>query len=334
MQKRHPQRVAKPAAARGSRRDAPAGRSGTKGSTKKPAQKKKPGANLADPRTGRMHVLPKTVEGFDPLGHRPVMHDRDDGAPTVAADVDDDGKERLQKALARAGVASRRAAEQMIVEGRVKVNDVVVKELGSKIDPSTDKVTVDGRFIRIVPSQASEKVYFLLNKPLGFLTTTKDDRGRRTVMDLVVGASQARIYPVGRLDYDAEGALLLTNDGELANLLTHPRYHVPKTYMAKVKGAPAEDKLDKLRRGIYLEDGPTKPAHIEVVSQAKVNTWVEITVTEGRNRLIKRMFWRIEHPVLKLVRTKFGALDTEGLKLGEYRPLTRLELQALRAILQ
>ncbi len=239
-------------------------------------------------------------------------------------------EERLQKALARAGVASRRAAEQMIVAGRVRVNEKVVTELGTKIDPGKDDVRVDGRRIQVTSPDKQEKVYFLLNKPAGFLTTTKDDRGRKTVMDLVIGASQARIYPVGRLDFDAEGALLLTNDGELANLLTHPRYHVPKTYLAKVKGSPSEDKLDKLRRGIYLEDGPTKPAHIEVVEKAKVNTWVEITVTEGRNRLIKRMFWRIQHPVLKLVRTRFGALDTEKLRLGDYRELSKKEMQELR----
>ncbi|HEY4222402.1 MAG TPA: pseudouridine synthase [Myxococcota bacterium] len=241
-----------------------------------------------------------------------------------------DASERLQKALARAGVASRRAAEQMIVAGRVRVNDKVVTELGTKIDPAKDDVRVDGRKVPVTSPDKQERVYFLLNKPAGFLTTTKDDRGRKTVMDLVVGASQARIYPVGRLDFDAEGALLLTNDGELANLLTHPRYHVPKTYLAKVKGVPPEDQLNKLRKGIYLEDGPTKPAHIEVVDKAKVNTWVEITVTEGRNRLIKRMFWRIKHPVLKLVRIRFGALDTDGLRLGEYRELSKKELKDLR----
>ena len=197
--------------------------------------------------------------------------------------------------------------------------------------PLTTKVSrVDGRRVSIASPDRQEFVYFLLNKPTGFLTTTRDDRGRRTVMDLVVGASQARIYPVGRLDFDAEGALLLTNDGELANMLTHPRYHVPKTYDAKVKGIPSEEKLNKLRKGIYLEDGPTQPAHVEVIKRAKVNTWIEITVTEGRNRLIKRMFWRIQHPVLKLVRTRFGALGTDGLEVGEYRELSKKELASLR----
>ena len=206
-------------------------------------------------------------------------------------------EERLQKTLARAGVASRRAAEQLIIAGRVRVNDAVIKALGTKVNPEKDEVRVDGRRVQVTSPQAQEKVYFLLNKPPAVLTTTKDDRGRRTVMDLVVGASLARIYPVGRLDYDAEGALLLTNDGELANLLTHPRYHVPKTYMAKV------------------------------------NTWVEITVTEGRNRLIKRMFWRIQHPVLKLVRTRFGSLTTDGLRPGDYRSLSSKELVELRSFI-
>ncbi len=239
-------------------------------------------------------------------------------------------EERLQKALARAGVASRRAAEAMIAAGRVRVNGKVITAMGTKVDPGKDDVRVDGRHIATTAPDQQEKVYFVLNKPPGFLTTTKDDRGRKTVMDLVVGASQARIYPVGRLDFDAEGVLLLTNDGELANLLTHPRYHVPKTYLAKVKGVPSEEKLNKLRKGIYLEDGPTKPAHVEIEEKMKANTWVEITVTEGRNRLIKRMFWRIQHPVLKLVRTRFGALDREGLRLGEYREISKKELVQLR----
>lgn len=242
-------------------------------------------------------------------------------------------QERLHKALARAGVASRRAAEQMIAEGRVRVNGQRVERPGVKIDPERDTVTVDGRPVRLVSEAKQEKVYFLLYKPAGTLTTTADDRGRKTVMDLVAKGG-ARIYPVGRLDYDAEGALLLTNDGALAHQLTHPRFAVPKTYLAKVKGRPPEDKLDKLRRGIYLEDGPTRAAHVEVVEQAERNTWVEITVTEGRNRLVKRMFWRIKHPVIKLVRTQFGPLTLEGLRPGAFRPLTKKEVAALRAMVR
>lgn len=242
--------------------------------------------------------------------------------------------ERLHKALARAGVASRRAAEQMIEEGRVRVNGKVVDRLGAKVDLEKDKVSVDGRPVSLVTEDRQERVYFLLNKPPNVLTTTRDDRGRRTVLDLVAGASSGRIYPVGRLDFDAEGALLLTNDGELAHQLTHPRFSVPKTYLAKVKGRPSDDKLEKLRRGIYLEDGPTKAAHAEIVGEAKKNTWVEITVTEGRNRLVKRMFWRIGHPVMKLVRVQFGTLGLEGLRPGDYRSLTKREVQQLRSMVR
>lgn len=242
--------------------------------------------------------------------------------------------ERLHKVLARSGVASRRASERMILEGRVKLNGRVVEQLGTKVDPDADVVTVDGRRVRLVDAEDQEKVYFLLNKPPNVLTTTRDDRGRKTVMDLVKGASDGRIYPVGRLDFDAEGALLLTNDGELANLLTHPRYHVPKTYLAKVKGLPSEPKLDKLRRGIYLEDGPTKPAHVEVAQRAKVNTWVEIIITEGRNRQVKRMFWRIRHPVMKLVRVAFAGISVDDLAPGEFRTLSRKELAHLRSLVR
>jgi 23S rRNA pseudouridine2605 synthase len=243
-------------------------------------------------------------------------------------------KERLHKALARAGVASRRAAEEMIREGRVRVNGQKVDRMGLQVDTVNDQIHVDGRRVKLTSEIDQEKIHLLLNKPPGFLTTTRDDRGRKTVLDLVLAATDARIYPVGRLDFDAEGALLLTNDGALAHQLTHPKFHVPKTYWAKVKGRPADSSLDKLRRGIYLEDGPTRAAHVEIVEEAKRNTWVEITVTEGRNRLIKRMFWRIRHPVLKLVRTHFGNLTTQGLKVGDHRMVTKKELNALRAMVR
>ncbi len=318
--KKPPAKATKPAAKK--RPATPAKRPAAKRPAAKGPATKRPAASSAPNTAPQQHDVVTELPAWSPLGAaEPAVALRPGREPRT---------ERLQKALARAGVASRRAAEVMIAEGRVRVNDKVITTLGTKIDPVRDQVRVDGRQIGVTSPELQQKVYFLLNKPTGFLTTTKDDRGRKTVMDLVVGASEARIYPVGRLDFDAEGALLLTNDGELANLLTHPRYHVPKTYQCKVKGVPPQDKLDKLRRGIYLEDGPTKPAHIEVISNVKKNTWVEITVTEGRNRLIKRMFWRIEHPVLKLVRTRFGALDTEGLEVGEYRELSHKELKSLR----
>ncbi|MFZ9890068.1 MAG: pseudouridine synthase [Myxococcota bacterium] len=243
-------------------------------------------------------------------------------------------EERLHKALARAGVASRRAAERMIAEGRVRVNGQQVTELGTAFDPARDEVFVDGKRIRVSSEADQEKVYLLLHKPPGTLTTTRDDRGRKTVLDLVAGAGNTRIYPVGRLDYDAEGALLLTNDGALAHQLMHPKFHVPKTYMAKVKGRPKEESLERLRRGIYLEDGPTRAAHVEIIEEVQRNTWVEITITEGRNRLVKRMFWRIRHPVMKLLRTRFGNLTVDGLRPGDYRVLTKKELQGLKSMVR
>ena len=241
-------------------------------------------------------------------------------------------KIRLQKALAEAGFCSRREAERLIEEGRVLLNGKPLTQQGMKIDPLTDKVKVDGKAVRLYAPGDHTKVYFLLNKPGNVLTTTKDDRGRQTVIDLMRGAEDTRIFPVGRLDFDAEGALLMTNDGTLANQLTHPKHHVPKTYMAKVKGVPPEEKLDKLRRGIYLEDGPTQPAHVETVNKVNKNTWVEIIITEGRNRQVKRMFWRIKHPVIKLVRTHFGNLNIDGLRPGQFRELSKKELAQLRAL--
>ena len=243
-------------------------------------------------------------------------------------------EERLHKVLARAGIASRRHVEQMMTAGRIKVNGRTVKELGAQIDPDKDHVFVDGRRVKIAADQVGERVYFLLNKPIKVLSTAKDEQGRKTVLDVVVGASEGRIYPVGRLDYDAEGALLLTNDGELTNLLIHPKHKVPKTYMVKVKGVPTDEQLAKLRRGIYLEDGPTGPCQIEVIKKAKVNTWVQVILTQGKNRQIKRMFWRIGHPVQRLVRTHFAGISTEGLEIGKYRALTKRELAYLQQVAQ
>lgn len=239
-------------------------------------------------------------------------------------------QERIHKCLARAGVASRRAVEQMIREGRVRLNNKPLTELGTLVDSEKDIVQVNGKRVSITNDVISERVYFLMNKPAGVLSSVKDDRDRLTVTKLLKGIGEARIYPVGRLDYDAEGALLLTNDGDLTHQLLHPKKHVPKTYMVKVKGEPTEENLDKLRRGIYLEDGPTGPSKITIIKKAKVNTWVEVILTEGKNRQIKRMFWRIENPVLKLVRTYFAGIGIEGLKPGEFRQLTKRELVSLR----
>ena len=242
--------------------------------------------------------------------------------------------ERLHKALARAGVASRRQVEKIIEEGRVRVNKTRVEQQGMLIDPDKDEVYVDGKRVYTASDELTERVYFLLYKPAGVLSTSKDTAGRKTVLDLVLGAGEGRIYPVGRLDYDAEGALLMTNDGELTNQLIHPKYHVKKIYEVKVKGTPSEEGLAKLRRGIYLEDGPTGPCEIEFIRKAKVNTWLRVILIQGKNRQIKRMFWRIENPVQKIVRTHFAGISIEGLAPGEFRPLSKRELVALKALVK
>jgi pseudouridine synthase len=240
------------------------------------------------------------------------------------------GIERLNKALARAGVASRRHVDELIRAGKVKLNGEVVVQLGVKVDPHVDRVQVHGHRVPLLAAEAQVKLYFLLNKPAGVLTTVKDDRGRRTVMDLVAGATEGRIYPVGRLDYDAEGALLLTNDGDLAAKLMSPKQGVAKVYQVKVKGDPPDDKLDILRRGVRLEDGVTRPCSIEVFRKARVNTWLEVTLTEGKNRQLKRMFWRIRHPVLKIVRVAYGPVTLKDVEPGQFRELSRTEVEKLK----
>lgn len=239
-------------------------------------------------------------------------------------------QERLHKALARAGVASRRQVEKMIEQGLIRVNNKRIQEQGVIVDTETDQVFVEGKRINIAMDELSERVYFLLNKPAGVLSSTRDTGDRKTVVDLIKGIGGTRIYPVGRLDYDAEGALLLTNDGELTNQLIHPKFHIEKVYEVKVKGTPTEEQINKLCRGIYLEDGPTGPCEIEFLKKAKVNTWVKVVLTQGKNRQIKRMFWRIEHPVQKIIRTHFAGISLGNLSPGEFRPLTKHELTALK----
>ena len=233
-------------------------------------------------------------------------------------------EERLQKIISQAGLASRRAAEKIILDGRVQVDGKVIQELGRKFDPLQHKIIVDGR-----PLQAPEHhVYFLLNKPKGYLSTAKDDRGRRTVLDLIP-ESGARIYPVGRLDNNTEGLLLLTNDGALMNGLLHPKYEVQKTYMARIAGQPSEAVLDKLRQGIQLEDGWTAPAVVQLLQQGDGESQVSITIHEGRNRQVRRMFAAIHCDVKALKRIAFAGLDLSGVKRGQHRPLTAKEVTAL-----
>lgn len=234
---------------------------------------------------------------------------------------------RLQKAIADSGLASRRKAETLIAEGRVTVNGQVVREQGSKIDPERDHVKVDGRHLKPAPPQ----VFIMLNKPKGYVSSLSDPEGRPTVTDLLAGVG-VRVFPVGRLDYDSEGLMLLTNQGTLAQTLLHPRYHVPKTYLIKVKGVLDEGQIAELQRGVELEDGLTKPAVVRKVRKAEENSWLEVTIHEGRNHQVKRMLDYVRHPVIKLTRVRFGPLTLGSLALGQFRYLTDREANALRAV--
>ncbi|MFO0774018.1 MAG: pseudouridine synthase [Nitrospiraceae bacterium] len=236
---------------------------------------------------------------------------------------------RLQKVIADSGLASRRKAEQLIAQHRVTVNGAVVSELGTKIDPAKDHVKVDGRHIKPAPPH----VYVMLNKPKGFVSTMHDPEGRVTIADLLDGV-KVRVFPVGRLDFDSEGLVLLTNHGELAQALLHPRFHVPKTYLVKVKGVLTDEEIRQLERGVRLDDGVTSPAVVKKVRKAEANSWIEITIHEGRKHQVKRMFEAVRHFVLKLVRVRMGPLTLSNVPLGQYRYLTDREANALRDVLR
>lgn len=232
--------------------------------------------------------------------------------------------ERLQKVIAHAGIASRRKAEELILQGKVTVNGEVVKQLGTKVGPN-DVVEVNG-----IKVEKEAPVYFLFYKPKGVVTTVKDDKNRKTVLDFFPEVTE-RIYPVGRLDYDTSGILLMTNDGEFANLLTHPKYEIEKTYIAKVKGIPTREHLKQLQKGIRLDDGLTAPAKVKFLSanKRKNTAIIELTIHEGRNRQVRRMFEKIGYPVMKLKRERYAFLDLTGLNAGEWRPLTPHEVKQL-----
>lgn len=234
--------------------------------------------------------------------------------------------ERLQKYLSSCGVASRRKSEELILKGHVKVNDEIVSELGFKISEK-DKVYVDDVLIK-----RSDKLYYLLYKPEKVICSVHDEKGRTTVIDLI--DTQEKIFPVGRLDYDTSGLLLLTNDGELSNKLTHPSGHVPKTYSVKAEGIVTMDELRQLEKGIILDGVKTKKARAKIVRADKKNnkTYIELTITEGRNHQVKNMFDYINHRVLKLKRISYSFLNLSGLSIGEYRALSIKEVRQLYGI--
>ncbi|HTF99282.1 MAG TPA: pseudouridine synthase [Nitrospirota bacterium] len=235
-------------------------------------------------------------------------------------------EERLQKIISAAGITSRRAAEQLILEGRVRVNGKVVVELGTRADAAKDHIKVDGKLIN--PRQP--RTYIMLNKPAGYVTTLSDPEGRPTVLELLKGL-KIRVYPVGRLDYNTEGLLLLTNDGDFAHRITHPRHELPKTYRVKVKGVLEDRQITELEEGIYLDDGRTAPAKLRKLGKEEVNSWLEITIHEGRKRQVRRMFDRVGHSVIKLKRVKVGPLMLGDLGEGVYRHLTAEEIEAFKS---
>lgn len=239
---------------------------------------------------------------------------------------------RLQRILAQAGIASRRKAEELIREGRVRVNGRVVTALGTKADPERDSIKVDGKLLR----RPEAKAYFLLHKPPGYLSSLKDEEGkrRRLVTDLIP-KGRLRLFPVGRLDFDAEGALLLTNDGELAYRLTHARFGVPKTYEVKVRGVPGEEAIERLRSGTWAkgrEKSTPAPARARLLRVTEKNSWLLITLTEGKTHQVKRMCEAIGHPALRLKRVRFGHLSLRGLSPGSYRALAPEEVRRLKAL--
>jgi 23S rRNA pseudouridine2605 synthase len=234
---------------------------------------------------------------------------------------------RLQKYLARSGVASRRASEGIITAGRVSVNGHVVRELGTKVIPGVDVVKLDGEAL----SLPSERVVIMLDKPAGILSAMSDSHGAHCVSELIPTDTYAGLFPVGRLDKDTTGLLLFTNDGELGNALIHPRHHIPKTYLVQVAGTLEDSALERLRGGVMLEDGITQPAEVEVREQDRRTTLLEITIYEGRNRQVRRMCAAVGHPVKTLRRVAMGPLLLSGLEQGQWRLLSEREQGALLA---
>lgn len=234
-------------------------------------------------------------------------------------------KERLQKFLAQAGVASRRKAETLIAAGRIRVNGRRVTTPGTKVDSYRDRVELDGRLVR-----RERLVYWLMNKPQGLVSTVSDPQDRPTVLSMLPQVKE-RIFPVGRLDIQTEGALLLTNDGELTNALLHPSKSVKKVYRARLRGQVLDETLEVLRKGVPLEEGVTAPARVRVTTRTSSATWVEISIHEGRNRQVRRMAEAVGHPVLRLIRVLFADLSVHDMKIGTVRELSKKEVANLRS---
>jgi 23S rRNA pseudouridine2605 synthase len=233
-------------------------------------------------------------------------------------------EQRLQKIIAEMGIASRRKAEELITEGRVTVNGKTAV-IGMKADLSADHIKVDGKLL----VNPEKKVYFIFNKPAGVVTSLSDPEGRPTVNDFLRGIKQ-RVFPVGRLDYDSEGMLILTNDGEFTHAVLHPSRKIPKTYLVKIKGALEEEEIIKLRSGIRLDRSVTAPAKVKRLRKAEHNSWIEMTITEGKKRQIRRMLDRVGHPVMRLMRIRIGGLEMGPLKPGVFRRITPEEIDRIR----
>ena len=242
--------------------------------------------------------------------------------------VQSEEKVRLQKVIARAGISSRRKAEELIQSGQVTVNGAVITTLGTKVDPAHDHIKISGKHL---PAQAPD-MFLILNKPAGVVSTLQDPEGRPTIKHLLPKPS-LRLFPVGRLDFDSEGLLLLTNNGEVAQACLHPSRHVLKTYLIKIKGVLQESEILQLTRGVPLEDGPTAPAKVRKAGKAEANSWVELTIHEGRKHQVKRMLEYLGHPVIRLKRIQFGPLNLGSLPLGSSRFLSDKEANALRQLL-
>jgi len=232
--------------------------------------------------------------------------------------------DRLQKIIAHAGIASRRMAEKMISEGRISVNGKIVTELGTKVDIRKDEIRVDGKLI----SAEVSRVYLMLNKPKGYLTTLKETRERPIVTDLLEGVPE-RVFPVGRLDYDSEGLLIMTNDGDFAYRVQHPKFEITKTYLVKIKGRISKEEISMIKNGAKLDDGEFKPAHVAVGKINPKSSWLELIIHEGRNRIIRRYFDSLGHPVTRLIRVAIGDIHLGDLRQGNFRYLQKKEVERL-----